>query len=271
MMLITCTNQGCYSSDHHKLDEDEMKAICNKCLQPIVVSTYALKSMKSLGQVMKKARADFEATCKECGAHDGPVIKRFGKNHSKVICKHCGGINDHLTRHFAEAFRSKPGMEVVDATPEEMKAWGFTDAPKVRRAAVETVKDATHVAETEQAIPPRGPRKVEYYPYNKGSQNLKSSDGVIVVDPLISEDGASTVQKRSVPIPSRQKTSAAPSHQHNRPKTLPPSEERARKKAEVLLTADAKVTFQTPPQQGLTIEDVITTGLSDYAPEGNSD
>lgn len=279
-MLITCSNQGCYSSDHHKLDEQEMKVICNKCLKPIEVSQYALKSLKSLGQVVKKARADFEATCKSCGAHDAPVIKRFGKNHSKVICKHCGGINDHLTRHFAEAFRGKAGIEVVDATPEEMSAWGFDESPKMKRATVERVSDATRqqddVSDSEtvttaaEVYLEKSPEKVEYYPYKKAQQNLRTGGGVVTVDPTVGSDNSAVVPTQKVPTPNRA-GSRASVHLQNRPKTLPPSEEKARKRAEVMLTADAKVTFQTPPAQGVTTEDIFTTGLSEYAPEGDTD
>lgn len=260
-MILTCTNQGCYSSDHHKLDEQLQKVICNKCSNPITVSPYALKSLKALGQIIKKPKADFEATCSQCGVLDAPVIKNFGKTHSKVICKHCGAVNEHLTKHFTQALKGKIGIEIVEASPEEMSAWGFTEKPVLKKARVETVRDSTQNEGFNSGVP----EKVEYYPYKGNVKPKVESGGIVTLQPGVNE--TEKVEKAIPALKTRQPANVV----QNRPKARPPNEDLARKRAEVLLTAEPNLSFQPPPPQGVTAEDIFNTGLSDYASEGDSD
>lgn len=277
-MFLTCSNKGCGFSDDHRLDEASNEVICSKCAKPINVSVYAKKNLKNFGQIVKKVKSDFEMNCEKCGAIDSPMLKRFGRQVTKVICNQCHEINAHLTKYFVEALKLKPGIVTIDATPEEIAASGVANsssrfnkvmAPKINISPEETIiispPNEESLSKLEGDVPSNlpieaeVPTKVEYYHHAEkdGVQAVEIGNGSVVISPSSEEpinvNLVNVVDATDTEIKTK-KT----------PKNTLANESILRKNIENsagLPTIHAKV----PPPPGLNLSDFANTGVLDYA------
>lgn len=182
-MLISCNNGGCGFSDFHRLDLSTNEVHCTKCNKVVNVSPYTKNVLKTMNQVMTKVKSEFEVTCKKCNATDAPALKKFSSTVFKVVCKQCGHVDDYLTRYFVGALQMRPGIQIIDATPEEIKAAKVTVPNKFHPVVATEMSNEV----TSAAIDPKQevkPVKVEYY--QPPTKNIPAKN--TKVQPVVSED-----------------------------------------------------------------------------------
>lgn len=261
-MLLTCNNAGCGHIDYHRLDEASNNVYCSKCNQVVDVSSYAKNALKSMKQVAKKVKSDFEVSCPACGAIDGPALKKFGKHTTKVVCKQCGEINEHLSRYFVEALKMRPGIEVLQATPEEIAASGLGQPTRFNRAKtpqlhVQPAEAVVVTPPSDEEVAPEVPVKVEYYTGPEKTQEVEQRGESVVVAPTTDEP--INVDKKPAPKVA-QRVQNIPAKKT--PKVTP-NEAAIRKRIENMPATVS--THVAPPPPGLSLGDFAQTGVTDYA------
>lgn len=129
-MLLSCTNKGCFSHDHHQLDPDSNEVICLDCGESLKnVPKPTLSVLKSLGQIQRKSKMGMQYTCKACGATDKPLIRMLSGGVRIASCRKCGKKMDihpsfvqamsemeGYTETGAEAAASKPASPTPGST-----------------------------------------------------------------------------------------------------------------------------------------------------------
>lgn len=82
-----CDNKGCMKEQTPALDLDTNNVHCGECNRPIgTVTEFAKQQMKSLGQIIrkKKAQSAYVVKCQKCNVENTP--KLFG---DELVCASC--------------------------------------------------------------------------------------------------------------------------------------------------------------------------------------
>jgi hypothetical protein len=267
-MLLSCDNSGCGYSDYHRLDEATNDVICTKCGKPVGVSSYAKTALKSMKQVVKTVKSDFGMSCDNCNALDAPALKMFGKTTTKVVCKQCGVVNEHLSKYFVEALKLRPGIEVTHATPEELAALGIKGPNRFNPAQTTQVQsDPTTVVVTAPEDISDEPTKVEYYPWPEGEAEAEpttvaASDEANGIQ-VQAASGAVVVQPTSDEPINVDKLKADRVKPVIKPTKVVAGEDQLRKRIENM--PGGLTTHQQPAPPGLNMGDMARGGVLDYA------